>query len=439
MHLYASGLLLLSLCSSLGAQENAAEWIAKLGSPSFEERQQAVRQLENLGAAALEPLRSALHVADLETRRRVEGVLPKIEASVLLRTFTEKSTRTRRLVATDANGATLAKLLSEAYPGVTFSQSLPAEKHWSFDTGELPYWQALAEFGRQTGLIAFWNNNSEWGALTFAKRGLFLALEERMAEPSPRWANRSSKLWLSACPAKNYADGSLQFSAVADPSIPHYFEWHALKIDSLTDAQGSALPFKGLPVQWTREPSKQSIEKFEISGPMLVQMAFPWSAQNLKFHEVAGRATFKVALDRVVVSAPAIFTGEGKTYVGKHDVRLTLDAVDDRDDEAMWVELRVKNLASILPTPDEPEVVRLRPGVVVMRGLTDYAGDTIKLRNKEGRYYDVRLPKQPRESNGEFSFVVQFMIPRAERAGAELVVALRRWSYVDIPFRLEKE
>src|SRR5262245_26969266 len=75
--------ILLALCSALtpraSAQESAADLVARLGSRSFLERENAAKKLEKIGAAALPALRAAYASADLETRRRSVVVMERIE------------------------------------------------------------------------------------------------------------------------------------------------------------------------------------------------------------------------------------------------------------------------------------------------------------------------------------------------------------------------
>lgn len=59
--------------------ERIAKLIAQLGSDSFTEREEASKALEVIGAAAQEALEKAVVASDLETRKRAQAVLKKIE------------------------------------------------------------------------------------------------------------------------------------------------------------------------------------------------------------------------------------------------------------------------------------------------------------------------------------------------------------------------
>jgi hypothetical protein len=65
------------------AKEPPVEDLVKdLGSPSFRTREMATRKLGEVGEAALSALRKAAASGDVETRRRCEGLIRKIEAQV---------------------------------------------------------------------------------------------------------------------------------------------------------------------------------------------------------------------------------------------------------------------------------------------------------------------------------------------------------------------
>ena len=73
--------LILALASSVPAfaQESAAEWVKKLSSGSYAERERAAAMLVKIGPAALPALREASVRADLETRRRAILLIDRIE------------------------------------------------------------------------------------------------------------------------------------------------------------------------------------------------------------------------------------------------------------------------------------------------------------------------------------------------------------------------
>jgi|SRR5579884_487062 len=74
--------LLISLPSSADeapSKDKIDKLIEQLGSGSFAEREKATKELAALGVPALEALRKAAKSEDLEVRKRIEDILPKIE------------------------------------------------------------------------------------------------------------------------------------------------------------------------------------------------------------------------------------------------------------------------------------------------------------------------------------------------------------------------
>src|SRR5262245_59643614 len=59
------------------------ELVRQLGSSSFEDREQARKELETIGSPALEALRAALKTGDLETTRRAADLIRRIEEKQL--------------------------------------------------------------------------------------------------------------------------------------------------------------------------------------------------------------------------------------------------------------------------------------------------------------------------------------------------------------------
>src|SRR5438445_7367075 len=66
-----------------GDSKRIGELIQQLGSAKFQERSAAQKQLEAIGAAALEQLKKSIPTADLETSKRAGELVRKIEEKVL--------------------------------------------------------------------------------------------------------------------------------------------------------------------------------------------------------------------------------------------------------------------------------------------------------------------------------------------------------------------
>src|SRR5262245_42791388 len=69
--------------------ETIAQLIEKLGSTDFTERDKATKALEALGEQAVDALKKATQGDDLETKRRAEELLKKVEAKLLTKKVLE--------------------------------------------------------------------------------------------------------------------------------------------------------------------------------------------------------------------------------------------------------------------------------------------------------------------------------------------------------------
>lgn len=131
-----------------------AKLIRQLGSGRFEEREQATRELEALGGAALEGLRKAAQSGDLETQRRAEELVKKLEgrlsnAQMLAATrvrFKFKDTPVLEAIA-DIAKKTGFHLSYVDDPAKIVGRTV------TVDTGETTFWQAFDLFCQKAGLV----------------------------------------------------------------------------------------------------------------------------------------------------------------------------------------------------------------------------------------------------------------------------------------------
>jgi len=131
-----------------------ARLVAQLGSDRYDDRETACKELDALGAAALEPLRTALGSKDEETRRRAIHVFERIQ----LRVETARLTKAKmvRLVYTDM---TVAQAVQDMARKTGFQiqiegdQTKLAARKITIDTGEVPFWQAVDLFCLKAGLV----------------------------------------------------------------------------------------------------------------------------------------------------------------------------------------------------------------------------------------------------------------------------------------------
>ena len=63
---------------------DAADQVARLGSPRFEEREQAAEAIKRIGRPALPALRAARSAPDLEVKTRAAALLEAVEVEALV-------------------------------------------------------------------------------------------------------------------------------------------------------------------------------------------------------------------------------------------------------------------------------------------------------------------------------------------------------------------
>jgi hypothetical protein len=112
--------------ASAGDVQQIARWVAQLDSDRFADREQAIRELERVGELAEPALRKALDdQPSLELRRRVEGLLQKLDGPVTLPDHLRSlraievlehigTPAAQQVLASLAKGAAAARLTREA-------------------------------------------------------------------------------------------------------------------------------------------------------------------------------------------------------------------------------------------------------------------------------------------------------------------------------------
>jgi len=149
--LLGMALLALALTTPAQAQPSVAadpnkvsELIKLLGSERFQDRASAQKQLEAIGPPALDLLRKAMKTSDLETSRRADDLVRKIEE----KRDTEYALAPK-LVWLDIDDLTARQavnlLARESGYAIEIRESRPgiAERRITLNTGLVPFWRAL--------------------------------------------------------------------------------------------------------------------------------------------------------------------------------------------------------------------------------------------------------------------------------------------------------
>jgi hypothetical protein len=139
-------LCLTCLTLALTGPADLSQLIARLGDRDFRIRETAWRDLERLGPAALPALREARKHKDPEVRKRVEEIIPAIEARHLL---------TPKLITLKAKNKSPRQLAEELskQSGYKVEVEAAADKDvYTLDVKEQPFWKVVDELSRIAGV-----------------------------------------------------------------------------------------------------------------------------------------------------------------------------------------------------------------------------------------------------------------------------------------------
>jgi len=146
--------------------EKVAGLIEKLGSSDFTEREKANKDLQALGEFAYDGLKKASQSEDLETRRRAEELLKKVEAKVLAKKVLEPTK-----IQLTFKDTPLPEAIAEVQKktGLNISLNDPqnklADRKVTLETGEKPMWEAVDLFIQKAGLVEAVNPNQVPGTV----------------------------------------------------------------------------------------------------------------------------------------------------------------------------------------------------------------------------------------------------------------------------------
>jgi hypothetical protein len=150
------GLFLVAPLSAVEPARKAAppvpveQWIERLGSSDFRQREEAARALSALGEQALPALRKAQKHPDPEVRRRLEDLIPSLEAAALL------APKRVTLHVTNRPLKDVIAALSKQTGYKILSTSQDAERDrlvYSFQLDHVPFWEAMQKVCEATGAV----------------------------------------------------------------------------------------------------------------------------------------------------------------------------------------------------------------------------------------------------------------------------------------------
>jgi hypothetical protein len=448
----AAGLLFLATSSlHAGDVPNSRTLVKQLGSAKYTERDAASKALDKLGAAALPDLMDASRQGDFETRRRASLLYQKIQDRLLAAEVMKP-----RLVRWQFKDQPLDRVLREINASSDLSLSCdPAngKDKVTIDTGAMPLWQAMDTFGRKTGYTELRdvpaariedgtgstiviNSLRPYRALP----GLRLAKAKRTDDP----VDYQGPLRFRALPTSLHAvplDDELQkkvwflLEIRVDPVVP-VLALDAVTVHSILDERGR--PRKtplGIPA-----PGPDQRDVVSGSGVFVVPIG-PASENVSSWSEVKGTVTAHVRVQQPFVEVKDLANSVGKSFAGPYAFALKVLDAEVQDDGDVQVRLRATNLQAFHEAAAQPEVVRVRPGFVALRGPADIAGDHTSIYEARGRSLVRRsLASKPLPANPDgIELTLTYQGPVQSLAELRLVVAVPRSVRVNVPFTLRNK
>lgn len=125
----------------------AEQLVEQLGDPDFRKRDDAVRQLEAMGEAAMPALYKAQKHTDPEIRRRVSDLIPSLEMAALLAT---------KKVTLKVEKKTVRHIIEELTKQTGYKIEFwvnNEQQLYDFQINDQPFWQAFDQICNTTGLV----------------------------------------------------------------------------------------------------------------------------------------------------------------------------------------------------------------------------------------------------------------------------------------------
>lgn len=364
---------------ALGTQPpgEVADLIRKLGDDNFAVRKDAARALEQLGSKALPALRQATQFPELEVRQRCQHLVEKIETRLL----TEQLLTPRRVNLTleELTFKSALRLFSEE--GI--SAQLAPKGVWqppliSLQTGDVPLWRAwkmLCEAGGLVETAAAVEGPHAQGPIVLHEKGPATALDV------------SGPLRFRVLPAKAPADATFFLEARTDGLIG----WEvplSVRIDRALDDDGHywkhARPWSASEHFWNSEEHRFAAGPRNSSVAFLlpVHLEGPAVRPGL-LKQLRGSVAFKVQAEQTLLDIDPT-RNLGHLHTSDAGVQLKVISVQTRQGK-LEVRFELRNLAALPISGAEPRIVRVRPGFVAQRGLSDIALDRMYLLDSRGK------------------------------------------------------
>jgi hypothetical protein len=457
-------ILILAPLPPAAAQETPADWIRRLGSRNYADREKAARALEQLGKPALAALRDAMTHGDLETKRRAILVMERIEDRLMQEELTAATPLRLRL-----QGMTIQDALREVekQTGLRLGNVARKERIAHLDTGVLPYWQAWRRFCAAAELE---ENDFACSAA---------ALKRMSEDDVSQLMTMLSRNGIS----RSYPFGNTRVEFAATPPFGSYaiddrhsvrvrLKWqsmdrstaekmpHAIfavdvraeprleivtiprvEITKIVDDQGRARTVRSAKMffdtPWTDDATFLAAYAGEIQyGGLLHIKAIPWPGRPCSLKEVHGHVRMEVKVRPHMIEIPAVFKAIGQEARGYSGITLKVLEAEMTDEGDIHLRLHLENLDSLTPQTPAEQVVRVRPGVIAVRGAMDVAMGRLELLDRAGRKCRPIKTGYEQASRGKGYEADLFFAHSGTKSDELTLVMTKTWRTVplEIPF-----
>jgi hypothetical protein len=454
-------LLALSFAVPATAQETPAHWASKLGSSTYSDREKAALMLEQLGKAALPALQHAAATADLETKRRAVLIMERIEERLISEELIVASPlqlRFKDVLLDDA----LREV--EGQTGLALGRARVLKRIDACDTGLLPFWQAWRKFTDTTGL---------------AEASLAVANLRRLSEDDLRSLSRTLDMMERNArsrfvPQLGFANEpvKVRYSLDDSRSVRVRVKWHELdraldaktahaifavevraeprleivkppwiEITKIVDARNMARPVKLAKLYPEAARTDATLDYAAFAGEIqhggLLQLKpVAWEGPPEMLKEIHGRVRLEVMARPKLMEIADVAKSIGKEAKSFQGVTMKVLEADRDEEGEILLRVNLNNLASLAPLTPEEQIVRVRPGVVAVRGEIDVALERLELYNSAGRKCQLLRARYEHMGKGKGYDVELTFATSADKTDAVTLAMTKgaRAIHVEMPF-----
>jgi hypothetical protein len=458
-------ILILAPLPPAPAQETPSDWIRRLGSRNYADREKAARALEQLGKPALAALREAMNHADLETKRRAILVMERIEDRLIQEELTQATPVRLRFENMPVDQA-LREV--EKQIGLRCGNAFGKGRISKIDTGVLPYWQAWRKFCSAAQL-----SESDY-AVSSAKlkrmgendvQQLFGMLNRERIEINSIYAAPRME-FAAAPPFDPYvvddrhsvrvrlkwhsmywpADETMSYGVFAievraEPRLEEITTIPRVEITKIVDDQRitrivqSAKLFPATPRPADAGFLAAYVGEIQYGG-LLQFKSVAWPRPSSSLKEVHGHIRMEVAVRPRMMEVPRVLTAVGKVIRGYQGITLKILTAETTEEGDIHLCLHLDHLDSLAPQTPEQQIVRIRPGVIAVRGVMDVAMERLELLDHAGRKcHSIKARYEQVQAGKGYEAHLVFAAPETKADHLTLVMTkASRTVPLEIPF-----